>query len=124
VIFIKPGRTTFHHLHRKVKHRIGKDFKEIKAGRSQIVLTDLYEQTYLSKLFTDDDTELAFEKGRKLTTYAYEVPGKQISKISQLQFVHIIKSEMQLVNRKYQTYPRYVGVQPSDTYKTIVFKIF
>jgi hypothetical protein len=75
-------------------------------------------------VFIEENINLTFAKNQELTAYAYECPKGGPEKLLPINFVHILKEEIPIDKKRYQTFPRLVHFSDSDSIKNICFKIF
>lgn len=72
----------------------------------------------------DENLSLNFAEQQSLTTFAYETYKSGVENLLPINFLHVTKEEFQNRSRTYQSFPRLIIFNETDSIKNICYKIF
>lgn len=119
---MRPGEYSYQEVINKIKEKVQVDRYYVKMHKRGFLLVDLFENSALSQLFTNEQMKFQFTKDQQLTTFAYEVSKHTKDRVRKHHFVHIAKADASK-NVKYVSFPRLVQYNDSDPLKQISLKV-
>ena len=119
---MRPGEYSYQEVINKIRDKVQVDRYYVKMHKRGFLLVDLFDNSALSQLFTNEQMKFQFAKDQQLTTFAFEVSKHTKERVRKHHFVHIAKKdESKLIS--YFSFPRLVQYNDSDPLRTIALKV-